>query len=303
MRSWFTFALLLAACQPAEAPLPGQLERSGEVLQVVNGQNLTQGMVDASLANLPTSARDKIVATGQMDMVKEQLLMGELLYQKAIELKLHEKPEVAQALAMAERDALARLLLEQVINERSTDEAVKAWYDEHGVQFKREQVKASHILVKEEAKAKELYAKVTGGGDFAQLARENSVDPGSAKNGGDLGWFEKNRMVKEFAEAAFGAEKGAVVGPVKSQFGFHIIRVDDKRDSVPLDEVKDKIKGQLRNELVEKYLSELKSAATITVPGATGGASVSAGTSPADLATDKKMELSVPPAGGEPQKK
>lgn len=300
MRSLVALALLLAACQPAEPAVPGLMERTGEVLQVVNGQNITQGMVDASLANLPASTRDRIVAQGQTDMIKEQLLMGELLYQKAVELKLHEKPEVKTAIAMAERDAMARLLLEQIIAERSTDEAVKAWYDDHAVQFKRPQVKASHILVKDEAKAKELLAKVQAGGDFAQLARENSVDPGSAKNGGDLGWFEQNRMVKEFAEAAFAAEKGAVVGPVKTQFGFHIIRVEDKRDSVPLDEVKDKIKGQLRNEIVEKYLEELKGAATITVPGAsTGGATVTPGTAPADLATDKKPDA---PAAGAPAK-
>lgn len=300
MRSLVALALLLAACQPAEPAVPGLMERTGEVLQVVNGQNITQGMIDASLANLPASTRDRIVAQGQMDMIKEQLLMGELLYQKAVETKLHEKPEVKTAIAMAERDAMARLLLEQIIAERSTDEAVKAWYDDHAVQFKRPQVKASHILVKDEAKAKEILAKVQGGGDFAQLARENSVDPGSAKNGGDLGWFEQNRMVKEFAEAAFAAEKGAVVGPVKTQFGFHVIRVDDKRESVPLDEVKDKIKGQLRNEIVEKYLEELKGAATITVPGAsTGGATVTPGTAPADLATDKKPEA---PAAGEPAK-
>lgn len=300
MRSLVALALLLSACAPSAPAVPGQMERTGEVLQVVNGQNITQGMVDASLASLPASTRDRIVAQGQTDMIKEQLLMGELLYQKAVETRLYEKPEAKIAIAMAERDALARLLLEQVIAERSTDEAVKAWYEDHAVQFKRPQVKASHILVKEEAKAKEILAKVQSGGDFAQLARENSVDPGSARNGGDLGWFEQNRMVKEFAEAAFAAEKGAIVGPVKTQFGYHIIRVEDKRDSVPLDEVKDKIKGQLRNEIVEKYLEELKAAATITVPGAsTGGAAVTPGTAPADLATDKRPET---PAAGEPGK-
>lgn len=286
----FVLALVLAACQPAEPPVPGLIERSGAVFQTVNGQNLTEGMVDATLAQLPQPTRDRLVATGQLDMVKEQLVVGELLYQEAVKQKLHEKPEVKQSLAMAERDTLARLVLEKAIEERTTDAEVQKWYDEHAVQFKRPQVKASHILVKDEAKAKELFDKAKGGGDFAVLARENSVDPGSAKEGGDLGWFEQNRMVKEFADAAFAANKGDIVGPVKTQFGFHVIKVEDKRDAVPLDEVKDKIKSQLRNEIVEKYIEELKKGATITSPSGGASATVTPGTAPADVATDKKPE-------------
>src|SRR5688572_21729994 len=99
--------LLLTACEPPAPPIPGQIDRSGEVLSVVNGQNVTQGMVDATLAQLPPGTRDKVVAMGQMDNVKEQVVIGELLYQEALKTKLNETPEMKLALGLAERDALA----------------------------------------------------------------------------------------------------------------------------------------------------------------------------------------------------
>lgn len=90
------------------------------------------------------------------------------------------------------------------------------------------QVRASHILVKSENQAKELLAKVNAGESFADLAKKHSDCP-SKRNGGDLGWFGKGMMVKEFEDAAFGAQKGATVGPVKTQFGWHLIKVVDQK--------------------------------------------------------------------------
>ena len=173
---------------------------------------------------------------------------------------------------------------------------MKAYYDEHAVQFHREQVKARHILVKDEKEAQDLYNQVKGGADFAKIAAEKSQDPGSAKEGGELGWFEKTRMVKEFADAAFAANKGDIVGPVKSQFGFHVIQVEDKRDAVPIEEVSDKIKTQLRGDLVQKYIEELKKGATITDPAGTAGAATV--TPPAGGAEAPKAPPAAPPAAG-----
>jgi peptidyl-prolyl cis-trans isomerase C len=285
MRHLLPIVVLLAACKPPPPPIPGEMARSGEVLSVVNGKNVTQGMVDTMLSQIPQATRDRIVASGQMSQLQEQLVLGELVYQKAVELKMHERPEVQQAIALAERNAMAQALIEDVLKQRTTDEAVKAWYDEHAVQFKRPQVKARHILVETEAEANQVLADVKAGGDFAKIATERSKDKGSGKAGGDLGWFEKNRMVPEFAEASFAAEKGALLGPIKTQFGFHVIEVQDKREALPIEEVSDKIKQQLRGEITEKYIEELKTTATITKPGEAGGATVA----PADGAA---------PAGG-----
>ena len=138
-----------------------------------------------------------------------------------------------------------------------------------------------------------------GGADFSKVASEKSTDKGSAAKGGDLGWFEKNRMVPEFADAAFAGNKGDIVGPIQSKFGWHIISIDDKREAVPVEEVSDKIKSQLRNEVVENYIEELKKGATITTPNApaAGGATVS----PAAVQTDGAAPpAGAPPAGGAP---
>lgn len=266
---------LLVGCQPPPPPVPGTIARTGEVVSIVNGQNVTQDMVNATIDQLPPGTKDKIIAMGQMDQVKDQVVIGELLYQEALKQKLNEGPKGQNALAMAERDALARALLEKIVDERANDAAIQKWYDDHAVQFKRPQVKARHILVKEKADADAVLAQIKGGGDFAKVAAEKSLDSGSAKEGGELGWFEKTRMVPEFADAAFAAKKGDIVGPVQTKFGFHIIEVEDVRDARPLDEVKDQIKSQLRNELVQAYIDELKKAATITAPGgAAAGAAV-----------------------------
>lgn len=294
MSRFLPLLLLLTACEKPPAPIPGEVERTGEVLQEVNGKKITQGMVDATLAQLPANVRDQLVARGQLAQVKEQVVIGELLYQEAIKQKLHEKPEVRQAIELSARSALAQTLLEQTIKARSTDEAVKTWYNDHLVQFNRPQVKASHILVADKAEAEKILADVKGGADFAKIAAEKSTDKGSAKDGGSVGWFEKARMVPEFSEAAFAANKGDIVGPVQSKYGFHVIKVEDKRDAIPVEEVSDKIKSQLRSEIMESYIEELKKGATITTPGgaAEGGATVS----PAAVQT----EGTAAPAGAPP---
>ncbi len=259
---------LLVACEPPPPPVPGEVERAGETIKVVNGKNVTQGMVDAQLEQLPANVRDQVMARGQMDQVKDQVVIGELLYQEAIKQKLHEDGKVKTQIALAERNALASALLERTVESRSTDTEIQKWYSEHEVQFAKPQAKARHILVKDKAEAEKILAEIKGGGDFAKLAMEKSTDKGSGKEGGDLGWFEKGRMVPEFGDAVFAAEKGALLGPVESKFGFHVIEVQDLRSAIPVDEVKDKIKGQLRNEIVEGYIEELKKTATITEPGA-----------------------------------
>jgi peptidyl-prolyl cis-trans isomerase C len=272
--------------------VPGQIERTGEVVSVVNGQNVTQGMVDSTLAQLPANVRDQVIARGQLSQVKEQVVIGELLYQEALKQKLQDRPEVKEALALSARNALANALLEDVVKQRTTDEAMKTWYNDHLVQFARPQVKARHILVADKAEADKIMADLKGGADFAKLATEKSSDKGSAKDGGELGWFEKGRMVPEFADAAFAANKGDLVGPVQTKYGFHVIQVEDKRDSIPMEEVADKIKTQLRTDVVEAYIEEVKKGATITTPTPAAG---SATVAPAAVETESKA-----PAGGPP---
>ena len=262
-------AFMLVACEPPAPPIPGALERTGAVVKVVNGQNVTQGMVDSQFAALHPKQQDQIKAGGQMARFQEQVVLGELLYQEALKLKLEADPKVKMAIAFAGRNALAGALIEQTLAARVTDEAIQAWYDGHAVQFVRPQVKARHILFAKEAKADAEKALAEIKADrtrFAAIAIEKSTDKGSGKEGGELGWFEKGRMVVEFSDAAFAAAKGDLIGPVESKFGFHIIEIEDKRESVPLDEVKDKVKDQVSKEVVEAYIEEIKKAATLVDP-------------------------------------
>ena len=163
-----------------------------------------------------------------------------------------------------------------------TEAEAKSFYDKHPEYFKMpETVRASHILIAltdgakpeeiaaQEKKAKTIAGKAKKGEDFATLAKENSEDPGSKENGGDLNFFSRDRMVPEFADAAFKMNKGDVSDPVKSQFGFHIIKVTDKKEAhtVPMSEVKDKILGFLKDSkhkaATEELIKALREKATV----------------------------------------
>ena len=141
-----------------------------------------------------------------------------------------------------------------------SDEAIQTYYNENKAQFERpEEVCSSHILVETEAEANDILQQLSNGGDFAQLAEENSQDPGSAARGGDLGCVARGSFVPPFEEAAFSANVGDTVGPVQTQFGYHIIRVTGKNPAgeVPLDEVREQIRTQLANEQLSQEINTL----------------------------------------------
>lgn len=265
MRSTLLIALLSLGCANGTAgqATPGEIAATGETLVTVNGNAITQGMVDAMIDQMPERMRKQLEMSGQMSQLQEQLVIGELLYREALKRNLHEDPTIKTTVALATRSAMAQSLIEKVVKERTTEEKVTGYYNDHKVQYARPQVKASHILVKEEALIKEIKAKLDGGEDFSTLAKAHSMDPGSKDSGGSLGWFKKADMVGPFADAAFAADKGVTTAPVQTRFGWHIIKVDDKREEIPLDEVREQIEGALGQELAEAYIEEIKGGATI----------------------------------------
>ncbi len=271
MRSTIFLFLFTLGCAngTASSAVPGEMAASGETLVTVNGNAITQGMVDTMIQQMPERMRKQMEASGQLGQLQEQLVIGELLYREALKQELHKKPEVKSTIALATRSALAQALLDKVVTERTTDEAVQGYYNDHKVQFARPQVSASHILVKDEALVKEIADKIKAGGDFAALAKEHSMDPGSKVKGGSLGWFKKTDMVGPFAEAAFAADKGTVTDPVQTRFGWHIIKVDDKRDEIPLEEVREQIEQSMSQELLQTYVDEIKASAKIVEAGKT----------------------------------
>lgn len=160
------------------------------------------------------------------------------------------------------------LVLQRVVESlqgevKVTDAAVQRFYDENPEQFVQpDQVCARHILVADQAKADELYGRLEGGADFAQVARNNSTDPGGKDNGGDLGCLARGQTVPAFEEAAFAAKVGETTKPVQSEFGFHIIRVYKKNPgaTTPFPQARDQVREQLVNEALSAKIAGLREA-------------------------------------------
>jgi foldase protein PrsA len=134
-----------------------------------------------------------------------------------------------------------------------TEKELKKYYDEY-----KPKIRASHILVKDEKTAKEIKAKLDKGEDFAKLAKEYSQDPGSAQKGGDLGWFGPGKMVKEFENAAYSLKVGEISQPVKTEFGYHIIKVTDKEKKKPYEQMKDEIEFEVKKSKLDSTKIESK---------------------------------------------
>lgn len=176
---------------------------------------------------------------------------------------MDQTPLFAQRLKYLEERALRRAYFAEAIAGAVTEEAVRADYDAFTAQFTpQDEVRASHILVESEDEANAIKAELDGGADFAAIAKEKSIDPGSGANGGDLGFFGKGMMVPPFEEAAFAlTEPGEVSAPIQSQFGWHIIKLGEKRQSQPptFEQVAPQIQQQVLmrsfNEKVEDLMS------------------------------------------------
>jgi peptidyl-prolyl cis-trans isomerase C len=178
-----------------------------------------------------------------------------VLAQAAEQQKLGDKPDVQRQVAFERNKVLMESLLRNAGKAAQTDDAMHKVYDEAVKQMANEQeVHARHILVATEDEAKAIEAQLKAGADFAALAKEKSKDPGAA-NGGDLGYFTKDQMVPEFADAAFKLDKGQISDPVHTQFGWHIIKVEDKRTKPT--PTFDEVKGQIENYVSHRAQAQL----------------------------------------------
>jgi len=231
----------------------------------VDGATITEG--DAAVA-----ADDPALSLpGMSEAQKHDLLVGYLidlkLGAKAAEAaKVGEGPEFARKLAYFRDKLLLDEYLEREVKKSVTPEAAKKLYDETVKAMKPEQeVRARHILVETEDEAKKVAARVKGGEDFAKVVGEVSKDPGSKTDGGDLGFFTKDRMVQPFAEAAFKLEPGQISDPVKSQFGWHVIKLEEKRTKpVPsFDEMKEQVESYLARKTQQDMILALRQKAKI----------------------------------------
>lgn len=210
--------------------------------------------------------------------VKNNLLRGvaneHMLLKEAKKSPLVDSPTVKDRLRTAENQILIQEFLKEKTKEAVTEEKLKALYD---TQIKnrpasQEEVHARHILLKTEADAKAIAKKLKKGGDFAAVAKEKSEDKASGSSGGELGWFTADRMTPEFSKAAFALKKGEVSEPVKTDFGWHVIKLEDRRVAPPpsFESLKEELKNQLGREAVAAYIADLSKNQTVTVLDAKG---------------------------------
>lgn len=261
-----TFFAALAVCIAASQPLFAQDPTAATVVATVNGTEITLGNLIVARSKLPPeyqSLPDDLIFGGLLDQIVQQVVIEQSMAGK---LKLEDE----LTLLNDRRTYLASVLVDEVASAAVSDEAIQKAYDAAYAEFKPQtEYHASHILVDSEEKAKELLALIQGGEAFATVATENSTD-GSAQNGGDLGWFGLGQMVQPFEDAVVAAEVGKVTGPVKTDFGYHLILVTETRNSdrPALEDVRAEIEAQVKKDAVLAKVEAMVAAAKVEKPGA-----------------------------------
>ena len=253
-------SLALAALLALPAAVQAEPD-ADTVVARVNGEEITLGQMIVAHATLPAQYKEA-PANLLYDAILQQLIQQTALMQ----LHTGDLPKhIELSLANERRSLLAAEELEAVMLGAASEEDIKAAYDaKYADGFGGNEFQAAHILVETEDDAKAIKAELDGGADFAGLAAEKSTGP-SGPNGGDLGWFSEGDMVPEFEAAVMALEPGQVSEPVQTQFGWHVIKLNDarKKDAPALDTVKDEIAGELRRDAVNAKIEEVTRAASI----------------------------------------
>jgi peptidyl-prolyl cis-trans isomerase C len=271
-------ALLLGAssaamAQTTPATPPATTPPAGDpVVAVVNGKTLKRSDVITSAQSLPAQYRTQIDQL--FPQLVDRLIDITLMVEEGRKQGLQNDPEVKTIVADYEDQAVRQVLLKHFLAGKITDDELKKRYEAEVTKVPpTEELRASHILVKTEAEAKDIIKQLQGGADFAKLAKDKSTDTGSGAAGGDLGYFAEGDMVPEFYAAAAKLKKGEYSkDPVKSQYGWHVILLTDKRTKEPpkFEEVKAQIKDEITQELVAAWLADLHKAAKIQKFGPDG---------------------------------
>lgn len=245
---------------------------SDKVLAKVAGREITEAEFHAYLQGIPREQQAYAMNPQYREQYLDQLIALHMFAQLGEDEKLDESEEYAKILESAKRDILAQLAMRDTLKKvQVSEEELKDYYEANQKKFEKgATVSAKHILVEQEEQCKDILAQIESGAKtFEDAAQEFSTCPSKAK-GGDLGEFGRGQMVKEFEDAAFDAEIGKIVGPVKTQFGHHLIKVEKKNEAsvAAFDEVKEAIKRNLIQqkqnaaynakvqELKEKYLQK-----------------------------------------------
>jgi peptidyl-prolyl cis-trans isomerase C len=261
-----SFAAFILAAGVSFGALGVALAQAPKPVATIDDMVVTEEDVAIGLAEMGASLPQQMTEPQRRNYIIEYLMDLKLVARAADREKLGETPDFKKRLEQTRERILMETLLAREGEKGATDAALRKFYDDTVKTLPQEkEVRARHILVETEDEAKKALDRAKKGEDFAALAKELSKDPGSGTDGGDLGFFTKDRMVAEFAEEAFKTAAGQISNVVKSQFGFHVIKVEETRDRAP--PPFDQVKAQLQRYMVQKaqqdYVLELRKAAKI----------------------------------------
>ncbi|MEX0301993.1 MAG: peptidylprolyl isomerase [Leisingera sp.] len=265
MRKGLTFLRGMAVAAFAALPLTAAAApHANTVVASVNGEEITIGHMVMARENLPQQYKQL------PDDVLYNAILDQLIQQTALKQQLRgEVPQYVQlSVENEERAMLAADVIEMIMSKASTEEKLRAAYDEkYSSGDGGDEFHAAHILVESEEDALEVKKELDAGADFATLAKEKSTGP-SGPNGGDLGWFTTGRMVPEFEQAVLKLHSGEISGPVQTQFGWHVILLNERRktEAPEFDKVRVQLADELRQKAVEDRVNELTAASKIERP-------------------------------------
>ena len=295
-RAILALALALAAgpawAQAAKPP-------ADPVVARVNGAEVHRSELEEAARTLPPQMQRQ-PPEKLYPWLLQQMVDNTLATQAGRKAKLQDDPAVKRRLALVSDQVIAQAYVDQMLRKGVTEAKLKARYDKDVKDAPpREEINARHILLTNEADAKAVIDQLKKGADFATLAKEKSTDPAGKTSGGDLGWFTKDQMVPEFADAAFKLKQGEISeAPVKTQFGWHVIKVEDRRTAPPptFDQMKPQLGQEIAREMIDEKMKELRTGAKIELfnpDGSKPGAAPTAA-APAPAPAAKQPDPSIP---------
>lgn len=259
-------ALLVISCAKKE---------DGKALATIDGDKITLQEFNKELDKIPMNMKMLVASESGKKNYLDRLIVKKLLLKEASKAKIESDKEFQERVNDIKEQLLIETLLKKKItaDTQMSEDGLKKYYEDHKEEFKKDrEINTRHILLKTEEEAKQVQAKLQKGEDFTELAKKYSIDPNVRQSGGEIGFQPKGSLIPEYESAAFKLTKvGQVSGIVKTQFGYHIIRLEGVKPPsyVPLEEVKDFIKQknaqEKQKEVLEKYIEELKKNAKITI--------------------------------------
>jgi peptidyl-prolyl cis-trans isomerase C len=262
----FVAIFLIAGCEQNTS------SSDSPVIATVDGAKITQDDYMKEISRVPEWAREKFITNEGKEQFLDEMIKRELVYAEAKEMRLHKSDEFVKMVEEFKKRTLVQLILKKEVEEKArVDEAeAKAFYDQNIDKMTiGTQVRASHILVATEDEARSVQDRLKQGESFEALARSLSMDKGTAEKGGDLGYFGRGKMVPEFERAVLGLKPGETSQPVRTRFGYHIIKLADikKGKQGSFEDVRESLGRQLAAEkqkkLFDSYVDTLKGKSTI----------------------------------------